>query len=323
MKSCDICKNSSANRIHIAREMMFGTRHKFEYLECGECGCIQLINPPKQMADYYPPNYYSYQAHGWLMTFLRRRWAAWACGKFSLIGWFITELFFPNNAMSAVHKLSLSKKAKILEFGSGSGRLLLDLQHMGYSNLTGADPFIQNDIQYSDGLTIHKCSVECVHGKYDLVMLHHAFEHMSNPLQTLISLAGLLETNGKLLIRIPVASSKGWKTYGVNWVHLDAPRHFFLHTFKSIELLSAQANLEIEKVVHESEEISITGSESYARDIPLMDTAYPLSSAKKRFFSWFARQRAKTLAKKMNFENAADLCCFYLKKRPVNFLNTK
>jgi 2-polyprenyl-3-methyl-5-hydroxy-6-metoxy-1,4-benzoquinol methylase len=315
MNSCEICGNSENNNIHSIKEMMFGTRHKFDYLECGHCGCLQLMSPPENIADYYPQNYYSYQTHGRFMTFLRRRWAAWACGKFSLIGWFISELFFPNNAMRAVHKLSLPKNAEILEFGSGSGRLLLDLQHMGYSNVAGADPFIGNDIHYSGGLKIRKCSVEKITGKYDLVMLHHAFEHMPSPQQTLINIASLLNAKGKILLRIPIASSYGWQMYGINWVHLDAPRHFFLHTLKSIELMSCRANLVIDEVVHESEEISITGSESYARDVPLMDKNYPLHSTRDRLFSWFSRYRAKKIAEKINRNKNADLCCFYLKKK--------
>jgi 2-polyprenyl-3-methyl-5-hydroxy-6-metoxy-1,4-benzoquinol methylase len=314
MKQCLICHNLESNKIHTAREMMFGTRHEFDYLECGMCGCLQLINPPQNMSEYYPQDYYSFQKHGMLMSFIRRRWAARSCGKFSLIGWLVTELYFPNNAISAVHRLSLSKNSKILEFGSGSGRLLLDLHSFGYANLIGADPFVQEDIVYSNGVKIFKKTVEQISGRYDLIMLHHAFEHMPNPGWTLKKLVELLNENGRIILRIPIASSLGWKTYGVNWVHLDAPRHFFLHTHQSIQLLAEQSGLEIETVIFESEEISITGSESYSNDIPLTDSRYPLSSTSKRLFSWFKRWRAKSLAQEMNKNRIADLCCFYLKK---------
>ena len=57
---CTICGNGANNKVHVAQEMMFGFRDKFEYLECGQCGCVQIINIPTNIAKYYPDNYYSF-----------------------------------------------------------------------------------------------------------------------------------------------------------------------------------------------------------------------------------------------------------------------
>src|SRR5260221_2602514 len=108
MNLCKVCGNESSNKTHAAREMMVGLRHKFEYLECGNWGCIQLVAPPKDLAQYYPRNYYAYQHHGWLMTAIRRRWSAHARGGKSLVGWFVSELYYPNNAMKGVHRFGLA-----------------------------------------------------------------------------------------------------------------------------------------------------------------------------------------------------------------------
>ena len=315
MSACKICGNTSGNKTHIAREMMFGLRDKFEYLECGNCGCIQLMNVPADMAKYYPPNYYSFQTHGWVMTRVRRRWSAYASGANSLIGWFVTELICPNNAMTSVHRLHLPKSAKILDVGSGSGKLLQDLYYFGFSNTSGADPFIEKDIVYQNGPTIFKRQLAEMEGPYDIIMLHHAFEHMEKPAETLRVIARLLSKDGRAIVRIPVASSYGWRHYGINWVHLDAPRHLFLHTFKSMEILCAQTGLEIADTIHEAEELSIAGSESYVRDIPLTDPRYPLSSYPKRFLAWNRRKADKARAEEMNQRKEADMVCFYLKKR--------
>jgi 2-polyprenyl-3-methyl-5-hydroxy-6-metoxy-1,4-benzoquinol methylase len=69
-------------------------------------------------------------------------------------------------------------------------------------------------------------------------MLHHSFEHMDNPCGVLKQIDKLLNPDGELLIRIPVSDSFAWRKYGVDWFQLDAPRHFFLHTTKSIALLA-------------------------------------------------------------------------------------
>jgi SAM-dependent methyltransferase len=258
MSACKICGNTSGNKTQTAREMMFGLRDKFEYLECGNCGCVQLLNLPADMAKYYPPNYYSFQRHGWVMTRVRRRWAAYACGANSAIGWFVTELICPNNAMTSVHRLGLPKSGKVLDVGCGSGKLLQDLYYFGYTNASGVDPFIEKDIVYPTGLTIYKRQLAEMPGPYDVIMLHHAFEHMDQPAEMLRVIARLLSKDGRAIIRIPVASSYGWRHYGINWVHLDAPRHLFLHTFKSMEILCGQTGLQIADTIHEAEELSIS-----------------------------------------------------------------
>jgi SAM-dependent methyltransferase len=312
--ACEICGNSNGNKNHVAREMMFGMRHAFNYVECANCGCLQLLNPPENIADYYPPEYYAYQRHGWLMTLVRRRWAAYSNGAKSLLGWFITELLFPNNAIASVCRLSLAQDVRFLEIGSGSGKLLEDLAHFGYKRLTGVDPYIARDIHYPSGVSVLKKQYAEVIGEFDVIMLHHSFEHMDKPLATLRTLANLLAVDGTIILRIPIASSYGWKKYGVNWVHLDAPRHFFLHTFQSIEMLAKQVGLKVARIIHEAEEISITGSESYLRDIPLHDRRFRLSNTRKRLLGWFARKCHKKAAEDMNRRGDADMVCFYLKK---------
>jgi hypothetical protein len=60
-KVCSICGNTGGNKTHSVREMMFGMRDVFQYLECGACGCLQLLNIPKDMGKYYPEQYYSFR----------------------------------------------------------------------------------------------------------------------------------------------------------------------------------------------------------------------------------------------------------------------
>jgi hypothetical protein len=59
--SCRICANTKGNKRHLAREMMFGLRDEFEYVECANCGCLQIKEIPHNLSDYYPEAYYSFQ----------------------------------------------------------------------------------------------------------------------------------------------------------------------------------------------------------------------------------------------------------------------
>ena len=71
-------------------------------------------------------------------------------------------------------------------------------------------------------------------GQWDVIMFHHVFEHLEDPFGMLRACWRLLSDAGCCLLRIPTVSSYAWKHYGGNWVHLDAPRHFFLHSRQSI-----------------------------------------------------------------------------------------
>lgn len=56
---CAICGNHEENKRHVAREMMFGYRDEFEYLECSACGRLQNVSVPEGLERYYGDNYYS------------------------------------------------------------------------------------------------------------------------------------------------------------------------------------------------------------------------------------------------------------------------
>ena len=75
---CRICDNAAGNTRHTAREMMFGTREPFEYVECTRCGCVQIAAVPPDLGRHYPPDYYSLAgldapAAGGLLHAVRRR----------------------------------------------------------------------------------------------------------------------------------------------------------------------------------------------------------------------------------------------------------
>src|SRR5205823_2608396 len=61
--TCHICGQASENgKIHLATEKMFGMPGQFRYWECGSCGCLQLIDVPSDLGQYYPlGEYYSHQ----------------------------------------------------------------------------------------------------------------------------------------------------------------------------------------------------------------------------------------------------------------------
>ena len=188
------------------------------------------------------------------------------------------------------------------------------LRKLGMKNLLGVDPFIAKDIEYENGLRIQKKEIKDVDGKWDIVMFHHSFEHISDPAKTLATVSGLLTPNGYCVIRIPIVSSYAWNHYKVNWAQLDAPRHYFLHSVESMNILADQAKLNLCKVVYDSHSFQFWGSEQYINDIPLNDKRSYAQNPKTSIFSKREISAFAKRAKELNERKQGDQAIFYLKR---------
>ena len=320
---CRICENAENNRRHETREMMFGTGDRFDYLECGACGTIQIEEIP-DLSGYYPKDYYSFASPEelWFAKKLKTRLAARLAGEYfvkgrNLGGRYLAEkkdwinFFYPASLKEPFLKLNFY--SRILDFGCGAGRLLQILHHFGFRNLTGADAFIEADIFYPNGVKVYKKMLSELEPDFNLIMLHHSFEHLPNPLETLGEIHPLLQTGGFCLIRLPVANF-AWEKYGVNWVQLDAPRHLFIYTERSFRLLAETAGFTVEKVIYDSESFQFWGSEQYLQDIPLTDERAYKGDISKSVFTAKQMNEWQKQAEELNAQNKGDQACFYLRK---------
>ncbi|HTC00202.1 MAG TPA: class I SAM-dependent methyltransferase [Ferruginibacter sp.] len=314
--ACKICNNTNHNKEISAKEMMFGFKDEFLYFECSICGCLQIVEIPENISKYYPHNYYSYnlvfnKKRNILKSYLNKKMLQFYSRQKNLLGWILSAKYKnPYKWLPKEKKITI--KTKILDVGCGSGDLLLSLKEAGFLNLNGVDPFIQEEIFFPNGITIFKKEImDLDEGNYDFIMMHHSFEHMSNPLEVLHSAYTLLNKDGCLLIRIPVAGSYASRKYGINWVQLDAPRHFFLHTIKSIAILAENAGFKVKNIIFDSSEFQFLSSELYLKNIPLNDPLhkYPLHFSKAEINSF------KIKAKELNSINDGDSACFYLYKK--------
>lgn len=310
--ACAVCDNRAGNRLHLAREMMFGLREPFRYLECGRCGCVQLLDVPGDFAKYYPATYYSFAPESGLKAWLNLRRARRAHGAFSPSGWCAEQLMGRYQAMEAIRDAAIPMDATVLDVGCGAGHLIRDMHDLGYRHVSGIDPFLAADVRHANGVTVQRRSVAETHGTYDVVMLHHAFEHMPAPAATLRDLSRLLAPGGRLLIRIPVAGSYAWRQFGVHWVNLDAPRHLFLHTAESMRLLASAAGLSVTRLTFDGNPSQFIASEQYARDIPLADPRSVYSGSWRRWIGWWQARRLRGRVEALNESGQGDWACFEL-----------
>ena len=318
MNSRDVCRTCGADGQfvrHDMREMMFGSREPFPYLECTSCGSLQIQTIPTDLARHYPPNYLGpgESVAGSARIFLRRQRTAYLLSGRNPIGWVANRLKKDDlrpHLLSLRHVSSLGKERTILDIGCGPGHLLHRLQEVGYRQLAGQDPFQQSTVP---GLRVHAEPLGALTGRFDLIMMHHSLEHTPDPFQVFIDLKKLTAPGGSILIRIPVARSKAWSQAGINWYQIDAPRHLVIPSREGMQRLANRAGLELVRVEYDSDETQFLCSEQYRRDIPLRDERSYYRNPKQTLFSALEVADAKAKAREVNSRQEGDQACFYLR----------
>ncbi len=320
-KQCRVCDNRKNNRQLTVREMLHGTREEYDYLHCGSCGCLQLAEIPDDLSQFYPEDYCCHKDYRKrTKNVLRRVFDTWRVGaslpKNRPIARLLNAIAPRLDYVPWMQSMGVERDSRILDVGCGTGKLLIRMSMGGFETLHGIDPFINGDIHVGN-VRIDKIGtqqfIDTCPEKYDLVMLHHAFEHVPDPVETLLEAKELMTDEGHLLIRIPVADCYSREHYGENWYSWDAPRHTYLHTLKSMEYLATKTGLTIRNVEHDATYHQLQKSELYKRGI----SGNKHRQAIGQFTSGQIRE-FKLLTAKLNREQRGEQAAFFLQKTEAN-----
>jgi predicted SAM-dependent methyltransferase len=263
LENCRICDAAFGSK-YVFKEMMFGMRDKFPYGECPNCGSIQIMEIPVNIDKYYPPYYMAFtQATPVLkrLPFYKRIFKNMRMRK--------KYRRSDNRVVDLLKPAGIMPTAKILDIGCGGGGLIGNMFNFGFEHVSGVDKFVTREIDHGYGVKVLKKDLsELKSNSYDLLMMHHVLEHMDDQIRELKECYRLLKKGGVLLIGIPILG-EAWDTYKENWVQLDAPRHFVLHSLKSMGILAEKTGFRIDKIIFDSNEFQFLGSELYKKNVPL------------------------------------------------------
>lgn len=327
---CSICGFKGCVVLE-APEMMFGTREKFTYHFCQMCESIVLQTKIADWAKYYTSdyNFYSPIQEGGLFRriyhYLAEQRIRYCVTGKGYLGRFLNQLK-PHSHQKIWKALAIPEGSSVLDVGCAHGAIIYPLRNMGFKAL-GIDPNIESDINYSNGLKILKTDLDHLKNKisegtnagpqgFDLIMFHHSFEHFENPEQQLRQAVGLLNKGGRILIRIPLASSYAWKHYEQNWVQLDPPRHTHLFSEKSLGILCERTGLKIVSAIFDSTAFQFWGSEQYVKDIPLKSPKSHLVDTQNSIFTKSQIEFYEKATTIFNQLNLGDQAAFIIEKSP-------
>lgn len=253
---CRLCKSEGMFESYLVREMMQNTGEEFEYFVCGECSCLQIAEIPSDLGKYYGRDYYSF-----------------------------AQEEYPN----VKYETPIKRKDKILDVGCGSGVWLFRKALAGWGNLYGCDPFLERDMHYGDRVHIKKCSIHEMEGEasYDEIRMGDVFEHMADPIKALQSAARLLKSGAVLAMDIPIFPNIAFDMFGAYWFQIDAPRHLFLHSKRSLEYLEKQSGLKIIKIEYDSDYSQIFRSFFYSMGVSFYEITQEMFS---QYFDEEAKQ---------------------------------
>lgn len=313
LQVCRICGTRGDHPVYAVREMMFGTREVFDYFQCASCGCLQIGEVPQDLGRHYPSNYYSRslqlpplrQSRGLKLWFRRTRNDGYFTGRG--LGGLLNRLRpLEEHTPGYLKRLRLGMNSAILDVGCGNGALLIKFRNLGYAVADGLDPFMEQDLFYPNGVRIYKRSLDQHSGAYDLVMFHHSFEHLADQEGSLRHTHRLLKPGGACIIRVPTVSSWAWEHYREHWVQLDAPRHLFLHSYKSLRLLAEKTGFDVPDIHCDSNELQFWGSEQYRQDISRVDGQSYETNPSASGFTAGQIESFKTRAGELNREGRGD-----------------
>ena len=163
--------------------------------------------------------------------------------------YFDRQLVYGQKIKQSTFSSILGDGSSVLEVGCGAGGGLAAFQYAGF-DVQGCD-YSAELVEYGkargvNGLQVGPVNVIAATGKkFDLIYLHHVFEHVGTPIPTLRTIERLLKPKGRLIIIVPnielVAQYHRGKGDPLKFIHVS---HKYNYTLTCFEQMARKTQLE-------------------------------------------------------------------------------
>lgn len=213
---CDMCGGSAFRTRFVASDLRTGTGTGHVVATCRSCGLTQLNPRPsaETLAAAYPD---------WLWRDEIARGRT-----------------MPSRVAHALDLLSrrYPRPGTLLDVGCGPGAFLEGAVARGW-RARGIEAS-QSQVDYCVARGLDAAYVADFPGmpddgqRFDVVTFNHVLEHVPAPLAYLRRAFALVKRSGCVLIAVPNFDSISATVFGHYWMHLDAPRHLFQFTPRTL-----------------------------------------------------------------------------------------
>lgn len=237
-RACPICRNKDEAEQLLSEKFILSDNHPLpsinDIVSCNNCGFVFTDTPGKQeIYDKYYSEMSKYEmdfiATDSLMYIERAAWI---------------KLFIHNTNDS------------IIDVGCGNGQLLIELQKLGYTDLTGLDPSMKSirglNAKGIQGTTNSIFSFSTTK-KFDCVILSGVMEHIYDIYRIMENIKQFLKLNGLFFVFVPDAARyRNYDTVPFDYFNVEHINHFeetsllnlgFQHGFITISFLKTTITL--------------------------------------------------------------------------------
>jgi SAM-dependent methyltransferase len=157
-------------------------------------------------------------------------------------------------------------QGKILDIGCGNGKRLLKLKEDDWDTYGVEISDIASKHARELGLNIFTSTLEQAEFEdefFDVVILSHVLEHLSDPNITLKEIYRVLKNDGKLIISIPNVDSFEAKHLKKYWTAWELPRHLYHFTPVTIKSMLNKTGFEVIDIEYDNNPNIILSSFKY------------------------------------------------------------
>lgn len=274
---CPVCEAAGSVPLFRRSDRLHDTPGVFEYRRCRACHTV-FQDPrvvPEDLGLCYPHDYYTHEEPelpplpisdrsrvlGTFRDALRQGIVAavQGCPNPTLIGLLgralslsriMRQRAFYGHLMDELLPGECHRR-RALEIGCGSGWNLVAMARAGWS-VEGVewDPVAAEVARRVSGAQVWQgdfCQLRLTENAYDLVVLIHVLEHLTDPLLGLRRIGRLLAPAGRMVLVYPNPNSLGARVFGGHWYGWDSPRHLSFPSSAAVCRVARASGL---KLVH-------------------------------------------------------------------------
>ena len=232
---CDLCGVEISKELFWRTDRLCGIPGTFRVVQCIHCGLVFLNPMPSQeeLAEHYPDEYY------------------------------VQYVLTPEIEIEIV---PYRTGGRILDIGCGNGQFLEVHRQLGWDTYGVEVSQMLLKVLRSKRLNVLNGTLldaDFPKNYFDVVRLNHVIEHLCSPTETMMEVRRILKPGGRISIATPNIHSLIYALFKKRWFQLDAPRHLYYFSVKTLQGLCLKAGLQVDRIHYVSHNWSWWGSLKY------------------------------------------------------------